>query len=55
MTYDLYGETLVPNYARECGHPFLLPDGECELCDVDWLLEIENAEDPDSQVKPREN
>ncbi len=44
-TYGLAGETLVPNSSRECGHPFLQAAGECELCDIDWLLETDNADD----------
>jgi hypothetical protein len=45
MTYELAGETLLPNYQRECGHPFILPADECELCDIDWLLETGWSED----------
>jgi hypothetical protein len=47
MTYELAGETLVPNLARECRHPYLLPAGECEMCDIDWLLETGHAEEPE--------
>jgi hypothetical protein len=24
---------------RECGHAEIQPGGECELCDVDWLIQ----------------
>lgn len=47
MTYTLFGESLVPNYSRECGHPFIIPAEACELCDIDWLLETGNADDPE--------
>lgn len=47
MTYTLFNETLVPNYGRECGHPFIVPAEACELCDIDWLLETDNADHPE--------
>ena len=46
----MFGETLMPNYGRECGHPFLLSAEECELCDVDWLLETGNAAGEDADA-----
>ena len=49
MTYAMFGEALLPNFSRECGHPFLQAAEECELCDVDWLLETGNAADEDAE------
>lgn len=53
MVYELAGEALLANPDRECGHPYLQEAGECELCDIDWLLETGNAEEPDELVGMR--
>lgn len=47
MIYRLAGEALVPDFRRACGHPYLLEAGDCELCDIDWLLETKSGEDPE--------
>ncbi len=51
MTYQLAGETLVPNFERECGHPFILEAAACEICDVDWLLETGNAGEAEDDME----
>lgn len=46
MLYELNRETFAAVADRECGHPYLQPAGECELCDVDWLFESGELGEP---------